>query len=100
MGKQQAVALSHTCRGLSKKSTSKRGPYNLYAHNTNLYYLDLNRMDRLISMYRPFAVLQRRANANHCQRPNKNVRFQSYGGPSEVLRLEETMLPAPASQRT
>ncbi len=29
----------------------------------------------------------------------RTVRFQSYGEPTEVLRLEETTLPAPASQR-
>ena len=29
----------------------------------------------------------------------RTVRFQSYGEPAEVLRLEETTLPAPASQR-
>lgn len=29
----------------------------------------------------------------------RTVRFQSYGEPAEVLRLEETTLPGPASQR-
>ena len=31
--------------------------------------------------------------------PTRTVRFQSYGEPAEVLRLEETTLPGPASQR-
>ena len=73
MDRQRTMRRSHRLLVSVKRVRLKEGPCDLYAQDTNLNCHALIVQDERSNFsVGPFAVLQRRANANHYQRANEN----------------------------